>query len=118
MPPAGVTPSSPAPFYLCAEQVIEVLPVSRRTLSNWQSRRLIKFYRVGRTVLFKRTDIEACLERYAVQPIGEPRLRFRRIVNSAVAGETPPQRKRRAGRIQPVSPNAQSPGGATMPPAS
>jgi len=96
---AAVTPTSLALLYLRADQVIHVLPVSRRTLSNWQSRRLIKFYRVGRTILFKRADIEACLERFAVNPIGEPRPRSRRIVNGTVAGEPNPQRKRRAGRI-------------------
>lgn len=57
--------------YLRPDQAIEVLPISRRCLSNWQRRHLIPFYRVGRTVLFKRTDIEAALERFRVSAIGE-----------------------------------------------
>jgi excisionase family DNA binding protein len=70
-----ITPAVVALMYLRADQVISVLPVSRRTLSNWQARRLIKFYRVGRTILFKRADIEAALEKFAVIPVGEPRPR-------------------------------------------
>ena len=62
-------------LYLRPRDVLEILPVSRRTLSNWQRRRLIPFYRVGRTVLFKCADIETALERYRVAAIGECRPR-------------------------------------------
>jgi excisionase family DNA binding protein len=62
-------------LYLRPQDVLEMLPVSRRTLSNWQRRRVIPFYRVGRIILFKRCDIEEALERFRVAAIGEPRQR-------------------------------------------
>lgn len=86
-------------MYLRADQVISVLPVSRRTLSNWQARRLIKFYRVGRTVLFKRTDIEAALEKFAVMPVGTPRPRHRHPEDGNVTGDLARPCRRRMGRI-------------------
>jgi len=87
-------------MYLRADQVISVLPVSRRTLSNWQARRLIKYYRIGRTILFKRADIEAALEKFAVMPVGTPRPRHH-VGDGNVTSEPPKPRKRRAGRIVP-----------------
>ncbi len=94
---AAITPSTVALMYLRAAQVIHVLPISRRCLSNWQARRLIKFYKVSRTVLFKRTDIEAALEKFAVMPIGTPRQR-RAVETSAPVAP----RRRPAGRIEPA----------------
>jgi excisionase family DNA binding protein len=108
---ATTTPATVALLYLRAEQVIQVLPVSRRTLSNWQAHRLIKFYRVGRTVLFKRIDIENALEKFAVNPIGEVKSRplckitSAHIIPAAIT-EPSPNRKRRAGRIRPEPPPA------------
>ncbi len=98
-PTATITPAAVALMYLRADQVISVLPVSRRTLSNWQARRLIKFYRIGRTILFKRTDIEAALEKFAVIPVGTPRPRHRHVEDANVTTEPVTPRKRRAGRI-------------------
>ncbi len=98
-PPAvAITPASVALLYLRAEQVLQLLPVSRRTISNWQRTRRIKFYRVGRTILFKRSDIEACLEKYAVNPIGEVKSR-KAVETGTVINEPVTPRKRRAGRI-------------------
>jgi len=96
-PAATITPAIVALLYLRAEQVIQVLPVSRRTLSNWQARRLIKFYRVGRTILFKRSDIETCLEKFAVNPIGEPKPRKTKTEPAAIT-----TRKRGMQRIPTV----------------
>lgn len=96
--PAAVTPATVALMYLRAEQVIQLLPVSRRTISNWQRQRRLKFYRVGRTILFKRSDIEACLEKYAVNPIGE--VKPRKVTETGAITSAPvAQRKRRARRI-------------------
>ena len=64
------TRSSDSP-YLRPDQVIKLLPISRRCLSNWQRRHLIPFHRIGRTIIFKRTDIESALERYRVAASGE-----------------------------------------------
>jgi len=60
-----------AALYLRPTEATKLLPVSRRTLSNWQRRHVIPFYRIGRTVLFKRADIEAALERFRVKAVGE-----------------------------------------------
>jgi excisionase family DNA binding protein len=79
--------------------VIQLLPVSRRTLSNWQARRLIKFYRVGRTILFKRADIEAALEKFAVMPVGTPRPRRRHVEEGNVTTDLARPCGRRMDRI-------------------
>ena len=65
-------------LYLRPRDALEMLPVSRRTLSNWQRRRVIPFYRVGRVILFKPCDIEEALERFCVAAIGEPKRRAAR----------------------------------------
>lgn len=98
---ATITPATAALLYLRAEQVIQVLPVSRRTLSNWQARRLIKFYRIGKTVLFKTSDIQAAVEKFAIAAIGEPKIRQQRVkvVETGTITTQPPKQKRRMGRI-------------------
>ncbi len=58
-------------IFLRPTEATKLLPVSRRTLSNWQRRHVIPFYRIGRTVMFKRADIESALERFRVAAIGE-----------------------------------------------
>jgi hypothetical protein len=58
-------------FYLRPDDVLEILPVSRRTLSTWQRSRVVPFFKIGRIVFFKREDIEAALDRYRVAAIGE-----------------------------------------------
>lgn len=58
--------------YLRPDEAAQLLQISRRCLSNWQRRHLIPFFRVpGRTVLFRRTDIEAALERFRISAVGE-----------------------------------------------
>ena len=102
---ANITPGIVALEYLRVEQLVQILPVSKRTVSNWQARRLIKFYRVGRTILFRRSDIESALEKFAVNPIGELKPRQQNVEASTITTQTPkPPRKRRAGRIQPEPP--------------
>src|ERR1017187_8516155 len=91
------TPATVAALYLRANQVLELLPISRRCLSNWQRARRIKFYRCGRTILFKRSDIETCLEKYAVNPISEPRPRRQHVEADTITTE-PTKGKRRMTR--------------------
>jgi hypothetical protein len=57
--------------YLRRAGVLAEYPISARTLSNWQRRRVVAFTKIGRTVLFKREDIEAALNRFRVTAIGE-----------------------------------------------
>ena len=96
----GSAPVTAALLYLRPEQAIQILPISRRCLSNWQRKRQIKFYRVNRTILFRRSDIEAALEKFAVNTIGEPKPRkITAGTDTITSAEPPPNRKRRAGRI-------------------
>ena len=67
---AAVKVEADAP-YLRPDQAAQLLQISRRNLSNWQRRHVIGFYRIGRTVMFKRTDIESALERFRVSAVGE-----------------------------------------------
>jgi len=57
--------------YLRPDEAAKLLGISRRCLSNWQKRRVIAFYRIGRTVIFKRADIEAALSRFRINAVGE-----------------------------------------------
>ncbi len=60
----AVTPSTVAASYLRADQVIQLLPISRRSLGNWTRTGVLPCYRIKRVLLFKRADIEAALERF------------------------------------------------------
>ncbi len=62
-------------LYLRPDEAARAIGVSRRTLSAWQSARVIGFRRVGRTVLFSVADIQTAIDRYRVAPIGEPKPR-------------------------------------------
>lgn len=84
------------PLYVRPKQAIQIVPVSRRTLSNWQKSRVVPFYRIGRCVLFKLSDLERTLERYRIAPVGEVRPR-RTIETGSITTEPVMPRKRRAG---------------------
>ena len=98
--PATITPATAALLYLRAGHVLEVLPISRRTLSNWQRARKIRFYKIGKTVLFKKSDLEAAIERFSIAAISDPKPRK---ANQPAQITTPttqaPVRKRRMERI-------------------
>ncbi len=57
--------------YLRPAHVVEEYPMSRRTLSNLMRRKVLPYHKVGRLVLFRRTDIEAALDRFRVRAVGE-----------------------------------------------
>ena len=92
-------------LYLRPDEAARVIGISRRTLSEWQSSRVIGFRRIGRTVLFSIADIQAAIDRYRIAPVGEPKLRSRPIETGMMT--TPPSviscefstRKRRIQRI-------------------
>ena len=94
-------------LYLRPDEAARVIGVSRRTLSAWQSARVIGFRRVGRTILFSVADIQTAIDRYRIAPIGEPRPRRQPIETGASTalnpsiGSAPPTRKRRMQRIAP-----------------
>lgn len=45
-------------IYLTKRQAAEILQIAERTLCNWMERRLIPFVRIGRTIRFRRRDLE------------------------------------------------------------
>ena len=79
-----------------------MIGVSRRTLSAWQSARVIPFKRVNRTILFAVADIQRALDRFTVAAIGEPRPR--KAAEMGTVTIQPSKRKRRLERIKPESP--------------
>jgi hypothetical protein len=103
----GTTPAPAAPsplprlqpIYARPEQAIQIVPISRRTLSDWQKRKIVPWYKVRRCVLFKISDLEAALDRYRVAPVGEPRPR--KAAEMGTITIQPSKRKRRAGRTTP-----------------
>ena len=94
-------------LYLRPDEAARAIGVSRRTLSAWQSARVIGFRRVGRTILFSIADIQTAIDRYRVAPIGEPKPRRQAVEASKntasvpAAGSEPPTRKHRMQRIAP-----------------
>ena len=53
--------------YLRTAGVLELLPISRRTLCRWMDSGRIRFIRAGsRLILFRRSDIEKMLARFTV----------------------------------------------------
>ena len=87
------------------DEAANVIGVSRRTLSAWQSARVIAFRRIGRTILFSVADIQAAVDRYRIAPIGEPRPRRQSVETGAIPAPATnselPTRKRRMQRIAP-----------------
>jgi hypothetical protein len=55
-------PATPAGF-ISEGEVLERIPVCRRTLSNWRERGDIQFIRIGRRVLYHWPSVEAGLLR-------------------------------------------------------
>jgi excisionase family DNA binding protein len=102
--------AAPLPrLYLRPDEAARVIGVSRRTLSAWQSARVIAFRRVGRTILISVADIQTAIDRYRIAAVGElcPR---RKPVDACsitapprVADSELPKRKRRMQRITPES---------------
>jgi excisionase family DNA binding protein len=100
--------AAPLPrLYLRPDEAARVIGVSRRTLSAWQSARVIGFRRVGRTILFSVADIQTAIDRYRIAPIGEPKPRRQPIETGTItapgAGSELATRKRRMQRIAPES---------------
>jgi excisionase family DNA binding protein len=59
---ATVTPTPPAPEgYIDKVEVAQRLGKTVRCIDNWMKRGLIPFFKIGRTVSFKWSDVEAHL---------------------------------------------------------
>ena len=97
--------AAPLPrLYLRPDEAARAIGVSRRTLSAWQSARVIGFRRVGRTVLFSIADIQAAIDRYRIAPIGEPKKCQQCANGGTITAPTSatvelPNRKRRMQRL-------------------
>jgi excisionase family DNA binding protein len=92
-------------LYLRPDEAARAIGISRRTLSEWQSSRVIGFRRIGRTVLFSITDIQAAIDRYRIAPVGEPKPRHQSIETGTMTwppmapSREVPMRKHRIQRI-------------------
>lgn len=84
--------ATPLPrLYLRPDEAARVIGVSRRTLSAWQSARVIGFRRVGRTILFSVADIQTAIDRYRIAPIGEPKPRRELVAGEVTRVAIPPR---------------------------
>ena len=94
-------------LYLRPDEAARVIGISRRTLSEWQSSRVIGFRRIGRTILFSVADIQTAIDRYRIAPVGEPKPRQRQVdfrtitTPSPISPGDPARCKRRMQRIAP-----------------
>jgi excisionase family DNA binding protein len=94
-------------LYLRPDEAARAIGVSRRTLSAWQSARVIGFRRVGRTILFSVADIQTAIDRYRIAPVGEPNPSRQSVETGTITGTVlatgsePPTRKHRMQRIVP-----------------
>jgi hypothetical protein len=56
--------------YLRPDGVCRYARISRRTLSDWQARRIVPFLKVSRKcVLFRKSDIDKALSRFEVSAV-------------------------------------------------
>ncbi len=76
-------------LYLRPDEAARAIGISRRTLSEWQSSRVIGFRRIGRTVLFSVADIQTAIDRYRIAPVGEPKPRKQRFDADMTAAPVP-----------------------------
>jgi excisionase family DNA binding protein len=74
-------------LYYRPAEAAKMIGVCRRTLHEWQIRRIIPFRKVGRAVLFSAADIQAALDKFTVKAVTD----------------SPGPRKRRAQRISATS---------------
>ncbi len=69
-PPGGPPPEQILPRegeYLRTQGVLDLLPISRRTLFRWMDNGQLKYIRAGaRLILFRRADIERMLQKLTV----------------------------------------------------
>ncbi len=59
------------PAFMRRPEAARYLGVSQRTVSDWQSRRIIPCVKAGvKCVLFKRADLDAAMQRFTVNAVG------------------------------------------------
>jgi excisionase family DNA binding protein len=104
----GKYAAAPLPrLYLRPDEAARVIGISRRTLSEWQSSRVIGFRRIGRTVLFSVADIQTAIDRYRIAPVGEPKPRKQHFDADMTTAPVPTSASgimRRKRRMQGIAP--------------
>lgn len=67
---ATTKPTEENSDYLRPDGVCRYARISRRTLSDWQARRIIPFIKVSsKCVLFRKSDIDRALSRFEVSAV-------------------------------------------------
>ena len=65
----ATTTQTPA-GYMRADGVLQMLPISRRTLERWKKQGRLPIIRAGeRLILYRRSDIEKMLEKMTVRAV-------------------------------------------------
>ena len=55
-------PSGQSPGYLSRDEVADLLKISLPTLNQWSKQGMIKSYKIGNRVLYKKDEIETAVE--------------------------------------------------------
>jgi excisionase family DNA binding protein len=58
-------------YFLRPDEAAQFLGVSKRTLSNFQRRKLLSYSKLGRVVVFRKQDLLAAVERFRIHANGE-----------------------------------------------
>ncbi len=62
--------AQPKPYFR-PRAAADYVGVSVRCLGNWQRRHIIAFSKIGRTVVFRRVDLDAAIEKFRNAAAGE-----------------------------------------------
>ena len=54
------------PGYMRSAEAAQYLGISTHTLRDWRSRRLVTFYKPGKDCLYRKCDLDAALQAFAV----------------------------------------------------
>jgi predicted site-specific integrase-resolvase len=54
--------------WLTAEQVMDLLSISRRTLQNYRDKGILGFSAIGKKFYYRAEEVHACLERHYQPP--------------------------------------------------
>ena len=54
-------------LYIRKKQAAELLGIALRTLTNWERQKVVPFRKIGRLVLFKKSEIDRALNSFRVK---------------------------------------------------
>jgi excisionase family DNA binding protein len=58
------------PKFVRPKDLSRLLAVSPRTIRQWQSSRLIPYYKIGKAVLFDLAEVQAVVDRFERKAVG------------------------------------------------